>query len=170
MKFWLIIFLILISFTSCNSAKISNTSVNHTSVKSKSSIKNSNRAITNKIIRKAQSFNGTKYRFGGTTKKGMDCSGLIFIAFKSESINLPRVSRDMASQGRYIKLNDVQKGDLLFFRTNKNKRIINHVGLVVKTEGKNIHFIHATTSKGVITSSLSERYWNNSFKEARRIL
>jgi len=100
----------------------------------------------------------------------MDCSGLIYVSYKNENINLPRISRDMATKGISISLKDVKKGDLLFFQTNKNKRVINHVGLVTESIDYNIKFIHSTSSKGVITSSLSESYWQSSFKEARRFL
>ncbi len=122
------------------------------------------------IVSYAKTFKGTKYKFGGTTKKGMDCSGLVYTSFKIENINLPRVSRDMATQGNKISLNKTNKGDLVFFRTNKSKKSINHVGLVVENKKGEIFFIHSTTSLGVITSSLDENYWKSSFVEARRIL
>ena len=57
-----------------------------------------------------------------------------------------------------------------FIKMNKNRTVINHVGLVVASRTGNIEFIHATTSAGVIVSSLAERYWYYSFKEARRVL
>ena len=116
------------------------------------------------------SFKGTRYKFGGTTRKGMDCSGLVYVSFQSENISLPRVSRDMATQGRRIKLSQVDKGDLVFFKTSKNRKTINHVGLVVDAGRGNIKFIHSTSSRGVIISSLDERYWNDAFVEVRRII
>ncbi|XLS28677.1 C40 family peptidase [Flavobacteriaceae bacterium M23B6Z8] len=122
------------------------------------------------IISTALSYHGTRYKYGGTTKKGMDCSGLIFISFKEHDIPLERTSSMMASQGIEIKLNEVKKGDLLFFTTGKNKRRINHVGLVVDVEKDDIRFIHSTTSRGVLVSSIKEGYWNYAFREARRIL
>jgi|SRR5699024_2106965 len=128
------------------------------------------RSTSDRIIKQAKSFNGTPYKFGGTTKKGMDCSGLIYTAFKSEDIYLPRISSDMAREGMQIKLNNVQPGDLLFFKTNRRRNRINHVGLVVEVNGSEILFIHSSTSKGVITSSINEAYWQRAFTEARRIL
>lgn len=125
---------------------------------------------TEDIISYAKSFQGTKYKFGGTTKKGMDCSGLVYTSFKSENINLPRVSRDMATKGNKISINTANNGDLVFFRTNKNKKTINHVGLVVEKKKGELFFIHSTTSLGVIISSLEEKYWKSAFVEARRIL
>src|SRR5690554_738006 len=121
------------------------------------------------IIEYAKSFQGTRYKFGGTTSDGMDCSGLICTAFQKEAIALPRISRDMATEGSPISLNQVEPGDLVFFKTD-NKRVINHVGLVVETEKGAIKFIHSTTQLGVIISSLEENYWKRAFVEARRII
>ncbi|MEM8938226.1 MAG: NlpC/P60 family protein, partial [Bacteroidota bacterium] len=69
-----------------------------------------------------------------------------------------------------IKVGQVQKGDLLFFKTSKSGKRINHVGLVVDVKGDDIKFIHSTTSRGVIVSSLREGFWNYSFVKATRIL
>ncbi|RFN59691.1 C40 family peptidase [Marixanthomonas ophiurae] len=124
----------------------------------------------NKIISYAKTFEGTRYKFGGTTKRGMDCSGLVYTSFKKEQIALPRVSRDMAKQGKRISLRNAEEGDLLFFQTNKSRRVINHVGLVVESRRGIVKFIHSTTSRGVIVSSLDENYWNNAFVEVRRII
>ncbi len=122
------------------------------------------------IVSYAKTFKGTRYKFGGTTKNGMDCSGLMFVSFKKEKILLPRVSRDMARKGKRIPVAKAKKGDLVFFKTNKNKNVINHVGLVVENKRGEIFFIHATTSKGVIISSLDEKYWKRAFVEAREII
>ena len=152
---------------SCGSSKtISNSKVYKTEKVSRKS----NFAKADKIIAHAKSFEGTRYKFGGTTQAGMDCSGLVFTAFKKENIALPRISRDMAKKGQRISLSQSSQGDLIFFRTNKNKKTINHVGLVVATRKGEILFIHSTTSKGVIISSMQENYWKSAFVEARRVI
>ena len=122
------------------------------------------------IIDYAKQFNGVKYKFGGTTKDGMDCSGLIFESFRAFDIILPRISRDMAKQGEKVTLKNTQEGDLLFFKTMNRRNSISHVGLVVTSENGDIEFIHSTSSAGVIVSKLSENYWNKAFVEVRRIL
>ncbi|PLB18535.1 MAG: Cell wall-associated hydrolase [Flavobacteriaceae bacterium FS1-H7996/R] len=122
------------------------------------------------IIDYAKQFSGVKYKFGGATRDGMDCSGLVFESFRAFDIILPRISRDMAKQGEKISLKNTQEGDLLFFRTMNRRNDISHVGLVVTTENGDIEFIHSTTSAGVIVSKLSESYWDKAFVEARRIL
>ncbi len=157
MKQFLAALSLLLLLTSCGSSK-------RTTVKDISTTK------TERIIKQAQAFSGTRYKFGGTTRKGMDCSGLIYVAFQKENIVLPRVSRDMAQRGKPVKNKDIDTGDLLFFRTSKSSKRINHVGLVTKVDGDDIYFIHATTSKGVLTSNLNERYWNRAYVMARRVL
>ncbi|MDC8003029.1 C40 family peptidase [Aureisphaera galaxeae] len=123
-----------------------------------------------KVVKHARTFEGTRYKFGGTDKRGMDCSGLVYTSYRTENIELPRVSRDMATKGIRVKLKEVQKGDLVFFKTNKNRNVINHVGLVVESKKGDVHFIHSTSSRGVIISSLDEKYWKNAFVEVRRII
>ncbi len=123
----------------------------------------------NPIISTALSYRGTPYKYAGTTNTGMDCSGLVFIAHKANNIDLPRTSYLMAEQGIRIKDKEIRPGDLVFFRTKKNFRRINHVGLVVELVNDDVRFIHATTSRGVLISSLDEPYWKNAYSEARRI-
>ncbi|MEE9362673.1 MAG: C40 family peptidase [Cellulophaga sp.] len=121
------------------------------------------------IINTALTYTGVRYKFGGTTKKGMDCSGLLFVSFKKHGASLPRVSIAMAKEGRRIKITKVKKGDLLFFKTRRGKKI-NHVGLVVSVNKDEIKFVHASSSRGVIVSSLREGFWNYAFVKATRVL
>ena len=122
-----------------------------------------------KVLKLADSFNGVTYKAGGTTKKGMDCSGLVTVCFKSIDVSLPRSSQRMSSIGDEITLSKIKKGDLLFFNIDRLKGKINHVGLVTTVKPE-ILFIHSTTSKGVIYSSMQEKYWKNSFVVAKRVI
>ena len=144
--------------TSCGSSKRTTSKARNTPTK------------TERIVLHAHAFSGTKYKFGGTTAKGMDCSGLVYVAFQKENIVLPRVSRDMAKKGKPISKSSARPGDLVFFKTSKNSRQINHVGLITANKGGQIYFIHATSSKGVLTSSLEEKYWKRAFVEVRRMI
>ena len=92
------------------------------------------------------------YRAGGTTPDGFDCSGLMYATFKKFDIILPRSSVDMAKIGRVLSTNEIQKGDLIFFKTN-GRKVINHVGMVIEVTEDEIKFIHSSTQKGVIVSS-----------------
>ena len=182
MRIVVICLLLILSFGSCKSSKRAKdrktSSTKIITKKSKTERNQSvvtssieNRTIADDIIEYAKQFEGTRYKWGGTTKSGMDCSGLIYESFKSNNIILPRMSRDMAKRGGKISLKDVSAGDLLFFKTGKNRRnSINHVGLIIAIKNNDIEFIHATTSQGVTISRLNENYWLNAFHEARRIL
>jgi len=132
-------------------------------------VDNTSFSVRQEIIDYAKTFQGTRYKFGGTTKAGMDCSGLISIAFERENIHLPRTSREMATKGVPISLKNVEKGDLIFFKTS-SRNVISHVGLVVEAKKDEIRFIHSTTRAGVIISSLDETYWKKAFTEARRVM
>jgi len=122
------------------------------------------------IINTALTFSGVRYKYGGTTKKGMDCSGLLYVSFAEHDIAIPRVSYVMANEGKRVKIKDVVKGDLLFFKTSRKGKRINHVGMVVSINNDEIKFIHASTSRGVTVSSLREGFWNYAFVKATRIL
>ncbi|CAM3464740.1 C40 family peptidase [Zobellia roscoffensis] len=136
-------------------------------VRKSSTVKNSK---ADDVIDSALKFSGVRYKFGGTTKKGMDCSGLLYVAFGENDIKLPRTSYHMAEEGKNIRVRDVEKGDLLFFKTSKRSKRINHVGMVVSVKGDEIKFVHSSSSRGVIVSSLREGYWNSAFIKATRIL
>ncbi|SHI93409.1 NlpC/P60 family protein [Arenibacter nanhaiticus] len=126
--------------------------------------------ITDQVINTALSYSGVNYRYGGTNSNGMDCSGLMYVSFGQHDISLPRSSYQMAEHGETIPLDEINKGDLVFFKTSRKSRKINHVGLVVAVEGNDVQFIHSSTSRGVIISSLREGFWNHAFVKAARVL
>ena len=157
MKKVLVLFIFSLVLSSCSSSK-------STASKSTKPVSKADRIIAN-----ALKYTGVSYKFGGTTSRGMDCSGLVYVSFGEENFQLPRVSRDMAKRGKKISLNRVKKGDLLFFKTSRRNRI-NHVGLIISANKGVIRFIHSTTSRGVIVSTLSEKYWKKAFVKATNVL
>lgn len=160
MKKIVIFLLFTVVFTSCKSTS--------TAV-SKSESKKENRNLVNNLIEKATENIGVRYKAGGTTKNGFDCSGLVYTTFGSENITLPRSSFEQAKIGKVIPLNDAQKGDLIFFKTNKSRQI-NHVGLITEVNSDEVKFVHSSTSKGVIISSTKEPYYKNSFEQVNRVV
>ena len=125
----------------------------------------------NLVIQKAKSYTGTPYKYGGTTRTGIDCSALIFHAYRSVNINLPRTSKAQSKKGKKVRFKKLRKGDLVFFATGKKRRKITHAGIVTAIRGrKDVRFIHASSSLGVIESNLYSPYYLKRFRQARRIL
>lgn len=125
--------------------------------------------VASQMINNAMDFLGVRYRGGGTSSDGMDCSGMVTAVYNLFDISIPRTSRDMATVGEKVDSTNVKKGDLIFFKTN-GKRVINHVGMVVDIIGDEIKFIHSSTSKGVIISSTKESYYKKTFAQVNRVL
>lgn len=107
---------------------------------------------------------GVKYKYGGTTKNGVDCSGFTNLlynnVFKKE---LPRSSSDIAAVAKSVAKKELSEGDFVFFSIRGNK--VDHVGIYLA----NNRFVHASTSKGVIISSLEHPYYAKHFKKGGRI-
>jgi cell wall-associated NlpC family hydrolase len=120
---------------------------------------------TERLLSKANSMRGVRYRFGGMSRSGTDCSGFTTQVFRSQGIRLPRTSREQATVGRPAK-GGLKPGDLVFFKTNRSRRI-NHVGIYVGS-GK---FIHASSGGGrVQVNSLNDGYYRRRFATARRVV
>lgn len=122
------------------------------------------------LLKTARSYYGVPYRTGGISHSGMDCSGFTQTSFKSIGVNLPRVSRDQALVGQAISKSQLQAGDLVFFATGTPGRI-NHVGIV--TDARNadaIRFIHASSSRGIMETSMGINYWIRAYVKSRRVV
>ncbi len=108
---------------------------------------------------------GTPYRLGGQSRAGIDCSGFVQKTFLDRfDILLPRMTVQQANYGKLISKQDIQTGDLVFFKTGRGPNGY-HVGIYVKDD----LFLHASTKGGVIYSSLNSPYWSKKYWQARRI-
>jgi lipoprotein Spr len=111
---------------------------------------------------------GTPYKIGGTTKKGIDCSGFAGVIYKNVyKKTLNRSSGDIFKKDvAKIERSKLSEGDLVFFRTDKgDKKIPNHIGIYLKDD----KFVHASVSKGVIVSSLDEPYYKKAWISGGRV-
>ena len=120
-----------------------------------------------KLLEDAKYFKGGKYVWGGTTPEGFDCSGYVQYLYKKHHINLPRTAWAQSKKGLSVNKEDIQKGDLLFFLTDKKRGIpITHVGIYIG----NGEFIHAASKKeGIIISPISHGSYAKTFVSARRV-
>ena len=121
-----------------------------------------------KLLDYAKYFKGGKYVWGGTSPKGFDCSGYVQYLYKKHNVNLPRTAWAQSKKGLSIDKNDLQKGDLLFFLTDKKRGIpVTHVGIYIG----NGEFIHAASKKkGIIISPIYHGYYAKKFVSAKRVL
>lgn len=117
------------------------------------------------LVEAAEEYLGVSYRYGGDTRRGMDCSGLVWRAVQDAwDRELPRSSVEMARLGMPVSRPELEPGDLLFFYTGSRGRI-SHVG-IYKGQGR---FVHSSTTKGVEVADLDEGYWRRRLVCARRL-
>lgn len=122
------------------------------------------------LLKTARSYYGVPYRTGGTSHSGMDCSGFTQTSFKSIGVNLPRVSRDQALIGQAVSKSQLEPGDLVFFATGTPGRV-NHVGIVTDASNPDaIRFIHASSSRGIMETSMGINYWIRAYVKGRRVV
>ncbi|OFY11204.1 MAG: hypothetical protein A2W93_08685 [Bacteroidetes bacterium GWF2_43_63] len=118
-----------------------------------------------KFLEEIDSWLGTPYVYGGECKKGTDCSGMILAMYETiYNLALNRSANDMQKDVRFIDIDKAQLGDVLFFKINGDR--VSHVGLYLGSR----RFIHATTSKGVMISSLDEDYYSKRYYKCGRIV
>jgi cell wall-associated NlpC family hydrolase len=120
--------------------------------------------IQQELYRAHEEWRGTPYVLGGSSKRGVDCSSFIQIIFDRHfGVSLPRHTGDQIREGAGVRRSSVRPGDLIFFRTSRRSL---HVGIALNNE----EFLHASTSSGVMISSLDERYWASRFLGVRRVM
>lgn len=120
--------------------------------------------IKSKIMDQYADWKGVRYRLGGDTKRGIDCSGFVQRTFREQfGMDLPRSTYEQEDMGKKIQRTKLRPGDLVLFRAGSTGR---HVGIYLGND----KFVHASTSSGVTISSMTETYWDKRYREARRVL
>jgi lipoprotein Spr len=122
------------------------------------------------LVNYAYTFIGDRYKRGGTSTKGFDCSGYTLTVFKQYGIKLPHTSAGQGLVGVTVTRQNIKKGDLILFkgRSRKSSRI-GHVGIVISEKGEPIRFIHSSTSEGVRIDRLDYVYYKKRYVKAVRI-
>ncbi len=122
-------------------------------------------SYTRRLLSEADKWLGTPYKYGGETPDGVDCSGFVLNVYRDAlGIKLPRNSAKQQEYCTRISKNQLQEGDLVFF-TVRGGRKVGHVGIYIG-HGK---MIHSSSSKGVIVSPLSQKYYVDNFYSAGRV-
>jgi cell wall-associated NlpC family hydrolase len=125
-----------------------------------------NGSSQDKILSKAQSMRGVRYRWGASSRSATDCSGFTSQVFRSNGYRIPRTSAEQSRAGAKVDRNSLRPGDLVFFRTRRGTRV-SHVGIYTGN-GK---FIHASSGGGKVqVNSLSDGYYNKRYVTARRVV
>lgn len=126
--------------------------------------------IRTDIVTHAQELLGTRYKYGGNTpREGFDCSGLTRFLYQNAGLDLSRVSRDQADEGRKIRPSEARPGDLVFYKRPGGK--VFHVSVIVQASANEIWVIHSTSSRGVIRENiLASSYWKPKIYQVRDVL
>ncbi len=121
------------------------------------------KAVKSALYQQLGDWQGVRHRTGGLSRSGVDCSGFVYLTYHHRfGINLPRTTRLQSRAGRYISRRDLQPGDLVFFKTGIFAR---HVGIYIEKD----RFLHVSTKRGVMVSSLEDAYWRKRYWKAVRI-
>ncbi|RWR02662.1 membrane protein [[Pantoea] beijingensis] len=120
--------------------------------------------VKSRIMDQYADWKGVRYRLGGDSKRGIDCSAFVQVTFRDQfGLDLPRSTSQQQDSGKSIQRSKLRPGDLVLFRAGSTGR---HVGIYLGND----NFVHASTSSGVMISNLNDSYWKNRYREARRVL
>ena len=127
--------------------------------------------IRTDIVSHAQDLMGIRYKYGGNRPdQGFDCSGFVRYLYQNAGMNIERVARDQATQGKRINSEQARPGDLVFYKRKDGKPVF-HVSVVVQATPTELWVIHATSSRGVIRENvLSSSYWRPLIYQVRDVL
>ena len=164
MKLLLLVLIALFLFNGCSSKKVKTTYKAKKTNSATTKVKHTGSWINKALSKEYAKWDGTPYKYGGTSRKGVDCSSLMQILYKDAfGLQIPRTTANQAKIGHQVNKKTSREGDLVFFKTGYNTR---HSGILVE-KGK---FIHSSTKYGVIISSLNNPYWKSKYWQTRRVL
>lgn len=119
------------------------------------------------VVEAANKWLGTPYKYGGDSRRGVDCSALVMNVYKEAlGMKIPRTSRSQREFVTDVPRRSLQPGDLVFFSSGKNRNGVSHVGLFIGGD----RFIHASSSRGVVVSKLSEKYFVAHYHSSGRVV
>lgn len=122
------------------------------------------------VIAEARTYIGTPYAWGGNTRVGVDCSGLIRNCYQKINVNLPRTAEEQSKIGSGKSWGSIRPGDIVYFKFKEKREKWYHSGMITSVEGNQIKFIHASSSRGVVESNLNSDYYKKNVKKFRRVI
>lgn len=124
---------------------------------------NNSLLVKQQLLRQYREWQGTEYKIGGLNQQGVDCSGFVYLTFRSKlGLEIPRTTELQLKVGSDIAQTELRSGDLIFFKTGLFTR---HIGIYME----NGQFMHASSSRGVMLSSLNNQYWQSKYWLSRRL-
>ena len=125
---------------------------------------------THMLLSTVKSYLGTPYKYGGMSRKGIDCSALLHLSYRTVGIDLARTARDQSKYGKKIKWSRLRIGDMVFFKFKQKGEKWWHSGVITEVSKNKIRFIHASSSRGVVESNLLSDYYRKNVQGFRRVI
>jgi cell wall-associated NlpC family hydrolase len=126
--------------------------------------------VVDSMMSRAYECLGIRYQYGGNTTKGFDCSGFVNYVYSAFGISLPRSSHEIALLGEKVAFDDLQPGDLVFFKGSRTSSTrVGHVGMVIEKTESGFKMIHASVAKGVRIDNYSDPYYKARFLFGKRL-
>ena len=123
------------------------------------------KTTNNDFVQTVKKFDGTIFILGGISRWGVDSSGLVYICSKINGVDIPRKLEDIQKFGTSVQLKELQAGDLIFFSTDSHNKDIVDVGVYIGEK----EFIHSSTTRGVITETIEDTYYQDRIFEIKRV-
>ncbi|MDW3210091.1 MAG: C40 family peptidase [Reichenbachiella sp.] len=122
------------------------------------------------VVDAAYTYTGTPYKYGGTSKSGIDCSALMQNSYAQAGYSIPRTAKAQSKFGKKVGWNSIRQGDIVFFKFKGKREKWYHSGMITSVTPDGTYFIHASSSRGVVISDLNADYYKSNIKTIRRVI
>ena len=158
-----VVFVCVMLLTACSSAPYYGSKNPSVKVAGKRVDLNDTHKIKQILNQQYKDWRHVQHRMGGVSKKGIDCSGMVYQTYRTKlGFDMPRSTEYQSKVGRSIQQDQLRAGDMVFFKTGIFTR---HVGMYIDKG----NFLHVSSSKGVMISNLEDSYWTSAYWKAQRI-
>ncbi|WP_420580750.1 C40 family peptidase [Reichenbachiella sp.] len=122
------------------------------------------------VVDAAYTYTGTPYKYGGTSKTGIDCSALMQNSYAQAGYKIPRTAKEQSKYGKKVSWNGIRQGDIVFFKFKNKREKWYHSGMITSVTPDGTYFIHTSSSRGVVISDLNADYYKKNIKSIRRVI